>query len=370
MVVYVDLATNHRGVIILAVLWPMITLSGVFLGLRLYSKLTRSRRLWWDDYCIIAAWILLLVSCSATTANTRLGFGLHFFEVPLENLITFGIQSTVSGFTSIIAVACSKTSFAITLLRLADGWIRWFIIGLLVLLNVTHYISAVFFWVSCNPPAKTWDVMLPGDCWPASVTVNYSLFVGACSAFCDFALALLPWRLLLRFNMHNKEKIGVAVAMSMGVFAGIICIVKMTFIHVLYDSDFSYNSLQLVIWGFIEPALTIMAASIPMMRHLFKSLRRESDLRDTSTTTATAMSLSNNNDNRQNRFAPTRSTRNASSRSSNNPSHHSTRVNRQEPEQQQQVEREKMPSPEPRDGAGNRRNGIMLSQPGAMSGHR
>jgi hypothetical protein len=39
----------------------------------------------------------------------------------------------------------------------------------------------------------------------------------ACSALCDFALALLPWRLLLRFNMYNREKIGVAIAMSMGV---------------------------------------------------------------------------------------------------------------------------------------------------------
>jgi hypothetical protein len=40
--------------------------------------------------------------------------------------------------------------------------------------------------------------------------------VVACSAFCDFALALLPWRLLLRYDMYNREKIGVAIAMSMG----------------------------------------------------------------------------------------------------------------------------------------------------------
>jgi hypothetical protein len=109
--------------------------------------------------------------------------------VPLENLVTFGIQSTISGFTSIIAVACSKTSFALTLLRLTDGWMKWFIIGLLVLLNVTHAISAIFFWMSCNPPAKTWDVMLPGECWPTSVTVNYSLFVGgkrACNTLLTF----------------------------------------------------------------------------------------------------------------------------------------------------------------------------------------
>jgi hypothetical protein len=57
MVVYVDLATNRQGVTTVAALWPIITLAGVFLGLRLYSKLTRSRQLWWDDYLIIAAWV-------------------------------------------------------------------------------------------------------------------------------------------------------------------------------------------------------------------------------------------------------------------------------------------------------------------------
>lgn len=158
-------------------------------------------------------------------------------EVPFENFIPFGIQSNISGFTSVIAVALSKTSFAITLLRLSDGWIRWFVIGLIVLLTVTHYTSAIFFWVSCNPPEKTWNFLADGECWPVSVTVNYSMFVGgklnttcslkrhmswgltspACSAFSDFALALLPWRLLLRFNMYNREKIGVAICMSMGI---------------------------------------------------------------------------------------------------------------------------------------------------------
>ncbi|KAK4236865.1 hypothetical protein C8A03DRAFT_45195 [Achaetomium macrosporum] len=217
MVVYVDLATNPRGRTILAALWPMTTLAGVFLGLRLYSKLTRSRGLWWDDYFIIAAWITLLVSCTTSTANSRLGFGLYHSQLPLENLVTLGINSLISGTTSVIAVACSKTSFGVTLLRLTDGWMKRFVIALLVLLNITHYFSAVAFWVSCNPPAKTWNSLLPGECWPASVTVNSSLFVGACSAFCDFALALLPWRLLLRYDIYNREKIGVAIAMSMGV---------------------------------------------------------------------------------------------------------------------------------------------------------
>jgi hypothetical protein len=61
MVVYVDLAANPRGVTIIAVLWTMTTLSGLFLGLRLYSKLARTRQLWWDDCVIIVAWVCFAV---------------------------------------------------------------------------------------------------------------------------------------------------------------------------------------------------------------------------------------------------------------------------------------------------------------------
>jgi hypothetical protein len=57
MVVYVDLSTNPQGVTIIAVLWSFMGLSGIFLSLRLYSKLMRSRWLWWDDYFIIVAWV-------------------------------------------------------------------------------------------------------------------------------------------------------------------------------------------------------------------------------------------------------------------------------------------------------------------------
>ncbi|KAL2137766.1 hypothetical protein VTI28DRAFT_8323 [Corynascus sepedonium] len=296
MVVYLDVSTNHNGVIIVAVLWFLSAFSGLFIGLRAYSKLSRNRQLWWDDVSIFVSWILLLLSASATTTNVRLGFGRPIREVPFENLVLFGIQSNISGFASVLAVLFSKASFALTLLRLADGWMKWFIIGLLVLLNITHYFGALMFWVSCNPPAKTWNPTIPGECWPSSVSISASLFVGACSAFCDFALALLPWRLLLRFNMFNKEKIGVAIAMSMGIFAGISCIVKMTNIPLLYDGrDFSYNALPLVIWGLVEPSVTIMAASIPVMRHLFVSRREDRDRPGTAATAASSSSSPSGN---------------------------------------------------------------------------
>ncbi|CAP67696.1 uncharacterized protein PODANS_1_15860 [Podospora anserina S mat+] len=282
MVTKVPLSENPKGITIYAVLWPLTGVAGIFLALRIYSKTFRRRALWWDDYFIIFSWIMLLLSCCTTSTNVLLGFGLRAPQIPPENFSVFWIISNISGFSSVISVACSKTSFAITLLRLCgpNTWMRWTIYGLLALLNITHYLSAIFFWVSCDPVEKTYRPEIAGECWPVKFTINFSIFVGSCSAFCDFALALLPWRLLLRYNMYNREKIGVAIAMSMGIFAGITCIVKLTTVKVLEEGDFSYNSLPLVLWGFIEPACTIMAASIPMLRHLFKNFRHASDLDD------------------------------------------------------------------------------------------
>jgi len=42
-------------------------------------------------------------------------------------------------------------------------------------------------------------------------------FVVGYSAATDFALALLPWKIIWNLQMEGREKFGVAVAMSMGV---------------------------------------------------------------------------------------------------------------------------------------------------------
>jgi hypothetical protein len=47
---------NH-GPYLLRVIWPLAALSTFFLGLRLYCKLSRRHRLFWDDYFLLASWV-------------------------------------------------------------------------------------------------------------------------------------------------------------------------------------------------------------------------------------------------------------------------------------------------------------------------
>lgn len=94
----------------------------------------------------------------------------------------------------------------------------------------------------------------------------------AYSAAMDITLALLPWRLIWGLQMKMKEKIGVAVAMSCGVFAGITAIIKTTKIPAMASPD-PGPGVDLFIWGNAESCVTIIAACIPILRVLIRDVK-------------------------------------------------------------------------------------------------
>jgi len=49
------------------------------------------------------------------------------------------------------------------------------------------------------------------------VCTGFGFFSGVLSGVCDVLFALLPWHLVWGLRMRKKEKVGVVVAMSMGV---------------------------------------------------------------------------------------------------------------------------------------------------------
>ncbi|KAK1777395.1 hypothetical protein QBC45DRAFT_188501 [Copromyces sp. CBS 386.78] len=270
MSVYVPPSSNPRGAALLAILWSVQTACTTFVGLRLYCKIVRGRSLWWDDHLLIVAWTLLFISTAVVTTTVLMGYGLHSHDVPVENWSYLGILGAVVGTISVLDVMFSKVSFAVTLLRLTDGWLKQLIWFIIISLTLGHISSSFLFWLRCDPPEATWNPHIKvKKCWDSNSFLSYSIAGGIYSSLCDIVLALLPWRILLRFHMYRGEKVGVALAMSMGIFAGIAGFVKVSTISRLESEDFNYDGFLLVVWGFAEGACTIMAASTPTLRALF-----------------------------------------------------------------------------------------------------
>ncbi|KAI6488234.1 hypothetical protein MCOR11_008521 [Pyricularia oryzae] len=259
-----------------AVSWTLMAVTTIFLLLRLYCKWTKSNRLWWDDWLLILSYVLYATAAVIFSVNVRHGMGVHVCELAMtrpQELSTVALLSLVTGSISIVATIWSKTSFALTLLRITDyRWLKITLWTMVAFLNVAMGISAVLTMVQCSPVQKSWNTFADGYCWREAFSA-YSVASAIYSGLTDVALALLPWTVILNLQMKLTEKIGVAVAMSAGIIAAVASFVKASHIPELSQGDFSYAGYPLVVWSAAEVALTIMAACIPVLRVLVRDVR-------------------------------------------------------------------------------------------------
>jgi hypothetical protein len=161
--------------------------------------------------------VILFAEAITTQIGQLMGFGKHTADIPPENLATIALGSSVVASISCFASTLSKISFGITLLRLTAGRTRWTVWFTIITLFIVMIPSALLNWIQCSPSAKAWDPRVEGVCWPAYITINYGIFNAAWCTVADFYLALLPWKLIWGLQLRMREKLGVGIAMSMGV---------------------------------------------------------------------------------------------------------------------------------------------------------
>lgn len=191
----------------------------------------------------------------ALVLEFKLGKHSWDLEVTPQNLARFIILLSSRASFTLTALGWTKTAFAVTLLRLTDGFTRSFVWFIIISLNATTVVSGLVPWIQCTPLEKTWNPTVEGACWAPKVGTKIWIGMGgmnsfqlssptlplpyrsvelifypladlimmppstrqAYSALMDFTLAALPWTFLYHLALRNKEKFGILVAMSMGV---------------------------------------------------------------------------------------------------------------------------------------------------------
>ncbi|KAJ1711562.1 hypothetical protein AFGD_008289 [Aspergillus flavus] len=266
---------DNQGPTILAVCWILVLIPALIVALRMYCKVILNRGFGWDDMVISLALVLLLVYTALTTRGVQMGvIGKHVGDIDDPSKTPEALKLIYIGMIiCIISCVLSKTSFAITLLRIVTRpWqkaILWFII---VSMNVIMWLCAICYLLQCRPAAALWrsELMSTADCWPSSIFQTIALTAGAYSGCMDFILALLPWLVIWKLQMKRREKLGIAIAMSLGIFAAATAFIKTTKLtNVSNVADYTYACSEILIWASAETGLTIFAASIPSLRVLF-----------------------------------------------------------------------------------------------------
>ncbi|TLD34297.1 hypothetical protein PspLS_01548, partial [Pyricularia sp. CBS 133598] len=277
-------------------LWVLVAVSALFLSLRLYCKRKNpTSKLRWEDAVLAASWMMLMLNAALATLLIHMGLGSPDFALTpdnVEDVALLGLSSLTAG---IVAQAWSKTSFAMTLLRMTDGWWHHVVLISIVTVNVLFGVSATLFWVGCDPIEKRWKPLIPGKCQHGALSraATFGVVVSVYSGLVDILLSILPWPILLKWtkktssdqHLCKREKIGVAIAMSIGIFAGITAFVKARYMTSFYNPsiDLGDDIGRLTSWAAAETAVTIMASSIPVLRVLVRDVANKEGRRLAST---------------------------------------------------------------------------------------
>ena len=113
-------------------------------------------------------------------------YGRHSWDFQPPDLDEFILVVAVRATFAVTAIVWTKTAFAVTLLRLTDGWMKtslWFII---ISMNIAMGITCLLFWIPCTPLEKAWRptrYLHAGSCWDANIVLNYSIFLGGKFSF-------------------------------------------------------------------------------------------------------------------------------------------------------------------------------------------
>ncbi|GAB7327540.1 hypothetical protein MBLNU13_g11404t1 [Cladosporium sp. NU13] len=268
---------ENRGTRLDAVCWSLVAASAILLFLRVYSKLWSRRGLWWDDHFLLISWFSLVIAVSINSYIVSLGFGQRMATISDENLQKIKLNTIIVAAFGIIATTTGKTSFAITLYRItAEKWMKYFLIFVIITINISMNLVWIFGLAKCTPFEKVYNSKVPGTCWDKAKLGKFQLFAAYYSAILDFVLAFIPWQILRNLTMKRREKVGVAVAMSLGAVAGATGIVKSVMVVHMTDPDITYSRVDLTIWTLSEPAVSIMAISIPVLRMLYREIKSSS----------------------------------------------------------------------------------------------
>ena len=162
----------------------------------------------------------LVLSSAFMSACVHFGLGKHGRFISPDDLPSLLFFSYLAGFFTILSATWTKSSFAITLLSISEGWTRRVVWFMLVSVNLVLGLIALLQWVRCWPVETLWDVGVgvTGHCWFSFAQLRtYNTVSAVYSGTADIAFAVLPWKIIWHAKICKNEKFGALFAMSIGV---------------------------------------------------------------------------------------------------------------------------------------------------------
>ncbi|KAH8790746.1 hypothetical protein BGZ57DRAFT_923255 [Hyaloscypha finlandica] len=248
-------------IILMCITFPIV-------GLRVYSRLKFSSRLFEDDwFALISAALLLPTSVIEILTAVYKGFGQHLWKIAPEMLPSVVEFFYITQVFYATPLAFAKISVLLLYLRIFMApWFRFIAWATIICVAISATITTLMAIFQCIPIQSIWNPALPKKC----INVNtFSITTSAVNTALDIVIITIPLPELNTLNLHWKKKIGVFGAFLTGGFATAISITRLFFlVNFATSRDATFDNAPTVIWSIFELNISLMCASLPAIRPL------------------------------------------------------------------------------------------------------
>jgi hypothetical protein len=281
-----------RGALI-AVTWAGFALACGFVLLRCHVRISESRRLYSDDYWLLAALFFLGLNAILQTLQTPSLYYLIYAssgEAPAgQALIDQGNVYVRYQFVIILLfftiIWSVKYSFLALYYRLFKGQstyrrIWWFVANFAALAYIGCWIASIW---TCHPPSTYFDFGMPfcfldsrsnimlirsGQCAKpidlegSVISISYSTAVDVLT---DLVIMVLPYKLLIALRVSKAQRFALVGIFSVGGIVIACSLIRLTQIIAHARSD----PVGLAVWGVVESSMSVVVGSLPALKSYF-----------------------------------------------------------------------------------------------------
>ncbi|KAK0250383.1 hypothetical protein LTS09_014535 [Friedmanniomyces endolithicus] len=292
---------NHNaGHSVLILVWILFGVSTALVAARAYSKIAILKRFATDDLLMSLSWASTLVYSVAIQLSYHYGLGRHYEYLNIQTSFLLLKWAYIAFAFCIVGPLAGRVSFTLYLLSIVGNarhgiryWL-WSLVALQTLINIT--LLTVTYSICGTDLAIIGIPDSPSTtCFQPSPLSRFSLSAGAVNVATDAFLTLAPTLLVLRLKTTSTAKLA-AIALlgssSVAMIAAIYRTIELRTVFLLDNWDFTCEQpnrrsqhrqsadpgkddvIPYFAAATVEQNIIIIAASVPTVAPIFKSLKR------------------------------------------------------------------------------------------------
>nr|ALM31974.1 decarboxylase_GME4319 [Daldinia eschscholzii IFB-TL01] len=241
---------------------------------RIFVRLRMIRSMGIDDYVMLAAMLLSLIGMGIVIAEVHYGAGRHAAYLDPE-VNRFGLKlNFVSQPIYLWAIPMVKVSVGFFLIRISPSiFYKRVLQGVMIFLMAYTFVCFMTLVLQCKNLAILWDNRIQTTCWSQSTLQGLSYANSTVNIVTDLFFAILPIPMLWNVKINARTKASLICVLGLGIFACAAAIVKAAFIsNYGKTGDFLWDSANLTIWIAAETNTGIIAACLPCIKPMFKTI--------------------------------------------------------------------------------------------------